>query len=237
MNGVILSPTPYGRWNLQFDWSRRCWVKIESYQLQPSVHTVSNDQVQCAQLAVRRALELGYKRIGLAIREADDEATNRAWASGFLAGTERLPKRQKIPLCIPAEWSAAAFLSWYHQYKPDVVLSIHVKILDWLKRENISVPGQIGFIDLDLKKGDGSRAGIVEDHQGVGATAVDILTRLIQQNELGLPKRCTTTSIGGAWVDGATVTQAGEVSGDDQAESLRAGGPDFRRRGPVLAGT
>lgn len=108
-------------------------------------------------------------------------------------------------MLITPQWGADAFKEWFLGHRPDVVLSTQLKALMWIKELGFRVPEDVGFIDLDCMDATGARAGVCQNHADVGAVSVDVLARLIQQNERGIPSIPQTIYLDGAWVEGKTV--------------------------------
>ena len=65
-------------------------------------------------------------------------------------------------------------------------------------------PRDIAFVDVFLEKTDGATAGVRQNHETVGAVAVEILAGQLQHNKFGVPEIPTTTFVEGTWFDGAT---------------------------------
>lgn len=206
--GLILAPLPQGRGHLRLDWSRFSAVRIEESLVHPHLHTVGNNQYQCIQLAVRHAHRLGYRRVGLVIKQGYDEVVNRFWSAGFWGQQQHFPRKDWVHPHLPRTLQKADFGRWMKREQPEVILSHHYKrIPAWLQEMGYSVPGDVGFIDLDLQDLASLRAGVQQSHHVVGTAAVDQLVGLIQRNERGIPAHTQLTLIEGQWVDGNTVAR------------------------------
>ena len=90
-------------------------------------------------------------------------------------------------------------------YRPEVVLSLHLKVQQWLLNLGLRIPDDVGFVDLDCADRGGTRAGVYQHHERVGALALDTLMLLRQRNERGIPEVPQLTLLEGAWVEGATI--------------------------------
>jgi LacI family transcriptional regulator len=62
----------------------------------------------------------------------------------------------------------------------------------------------VAFANLLLEEPDGSIAGVRQNHDVVGALAVEILAGQLQHKKFGIPKIATTTFVEGTWFDGAS---------------------------------
>lgn len=204
-SGLIIAPLPVGRGHSRLDWERFTAIRIDPSMVWPRLHSVGNNQYRCMQIAFREALGRGYHRIGFAIKKLNNERVDLLWSAGLLAEQSRHRNKEIIPMLITSQWGADAFKEWFLRYRPDVVLSTQLKALTWIKELGFRVPEDVGFIDLDCMDATGARAGVCQNHADVGAVSVDVLTRMIQQNERGIPPIPQTIYLDGAWVDGKTV--------------------------------
>lgn len=204
--GIIIGPMPKGRSHLRIDLSRFSAIKIEQALVWPRLHAVGNNQYKCIQLAIRQAHRLGYRRMGLAMRQAYDEQVDRLWSAGVLAERQHYPVKDWVSPHLPREWSLASFRKWMKEERPEVILSHQYnRIPLYLKELGYRIPKDVGFIDLDLHDFSGMRAGIKQNHFALGAVAIDQLAVLIQHNERGIPPVPQVTLLEGSWIPGATI--------------------------------
>jgi LacI family transcriptional regulator len=75
-------------------------------------------------------------------------------------------------------------------------------IMSALQQLGMRIPQDIAFVDLFLDRVDGSVAGVRQNHETVGALAVEILAGQLQHNKYGVPDIPTTTYVEGTWHDG-----------------------------------
>jgi LacI family transcriptional regulator len=219
-NGLIVAHLPMGRGHLLLNWERFCAVRIDPPLVWPRLHSVANNHYQCMQTAYREARRRGYSRIGFAIHRVDNERVDLLWLAGFAVEAQRHGRHKPVQPYLPRAWSEEAFGKWFRKYRPDVILSFHVQILTWLANLGVRVPQDVGFIDLDYMEKGTQRAGIHQNHQLVGATAVQVLARMIQFNERGIPPVPQTTLLDGAWVEGETLRPAPDSTDRTLSHSL-----------------
>jgi LacI family transcriptional regulator len=203
-DGLVVARTPSGRGHLGLDWSQFSAVKIGHSLVYPRLHCVENNQYQIMQLAIRTLRRKGYRRVGLAMRALSDETVNHGWKAGYLVETDR-PGFERIPMLITKNWNAATFKKWFQRYNPQVVVSVHLKILNWLRELGVRVPDDVGYVDLDCNDRSGARAGVYQRYEQVGAAAVNALNGLIMHSERGIPETPQLILLEGMWVDGATL--------------------------------
>jgi len=221
INGLVIAS--HGREMgdaIQFDWAKYSAVKIDYFPHEPALHNVTNNQCDTVRLAVKKAIAAGYRRIGVVMHRGWDHAVDHMWTAGFLCEQQTLPAREHIaahlfPALHPAElWlneakaavvaDAEPFSNWLKKYKPEVILSKGSFVLPVLKTLGLIVPRDIAFVDLFLDDFSGKRAGVRQNHEAVGAIAVEQLTSQLQNNKFGVPEIQTTTFVEGTWFDGAS---------------------------------
>lgn len=226
--GIILPPLPDPIPAFDFDWTHfACAVIGYSYKAH-DLHRVTNDQFNTIRTAVRRLGELGYQRIGLAIRHEDDHRVENKWTGGFLSFPS-LSSGRKLPIF---RWhyeplgdrSAASegfdawegriesppgFASWVKRHRPDAIISLQPLVIrEWLTSLDLHVPQDIALVSLNLQPNQSRFSGINQNNALLGAAAVELVVEQIYHNEHGLPPRAKTVTISGDWIDGLTTPSA-----------------------------
>jgi len=187
---------------LQFDWSRFSAVKIDYFPHHPELHNVTNNQLQVIRLAMQKVRAAGYRRVGMVMDEGWDITVDHLWQAGypweqqFLAARDRIP-----PYLLPNKMS---FAVWLKKYEPEVIISKSEFVQPFFKELKLSAPRDIAFVDIFLEDRTGKTAGVRQNHETVGALAVEILAGQLQQNKFGIPEIPTTTYVEGTWFDGAS---------------------------------
>jgi len=188
---------------LQFDWSRFSAVKIDYFPHEPELANVTNDQMHIIRLAVRKAIEAGYRRIGFVMDDGWDITVDRLWSAGFLWEQQALaPEHRIAPYMFPREES---FQDWVARHRPEVIISKSEFVLPALKAIGLRVPRDVAFVDIFLEDFSGKTAGVRQNHRTVGALAVEMLAGQMQQNKRGIPEIPTVTYVEGTWFDGRTL--------------------------------
>jgi LacI family transcriptional regulator len=201
---------------LELDWRLFSVVRIDFLPHRPALHDVSNNQRAIIQLAMRRAIAGGYRRIGLVMSDWWDRCVDFAWSAGFLTEQRALASRDRIPILIvsdhpkdpvtPRAVPRAAFERWLTLQRPDVVIGNSSYVLPRLAEMKIAVPKDMAFIDLFLDPAPDRRiAGVRQNCHRVGELAVEILVGQLQQHTFGLPQFPTSTLVEGTWFDGASL--------------------------------
>ena len=219
---IIASHRPDARTALDFDWSRFSAVKIDYSPPEPKLHLVTNDQSAIVRLAVQRVLAAGYRRIGFVMPRWWDEFVDLAWSAGFLTEQQRIPRVERIPILFystaavpknpPDEGpeyviSREALEKWLGVHQPEVLISRPLFVQSRLSELGLSIPGDLGLVDILLEKTDGAIAGVYQNCHRVGEIAVEILTGQLHQNVHGIPAIPTATYVEGTWFNGASLPE------------------------------
>ena len=198
--------------SLELDWQLFSAVKIDFLPHQPVVHSVTNDQRAIIQLAMRRAVAAGYRRIGFVMSEWWDRCVDSAWSAGFLAEQQAVASRDRIPILIVPDVAQepamprGPFERWSALHRPEVVIGNSSFVLPRLAEMKISVPADVAFVDLFLDPSSDHRvAGVRQNCHRVGELAVEILVSQLHQHTFGLPQFPTSTLVQGTWFDGASL--------------------------------
>ena len=213
---------------LQFDWPNFSAVKIDYFPHQPVLHNVTNNQCDIVRLAMQKVMAAGYRRIGFVMHRGWDHAVDHLWTAGFLVEQQHLKVRERVPAHIfpepfPVErWfhennaqvvaDLPAFRQWLEKYRPEVVISKSDFVLPLFRKMGLRIPRDVAFVDVFLEKPDGVTAGVRQNHETVGAVAVEILAGQLQHNKFGVPEIPTTTFVEGTWFDGRSCPVRGHFA-------------------------
>jgi LacI family transcriptional regulator len=77
-------------------------------------------------------------------------------------------------------------------------------VLPLIKKLGLRIPRDIAFANLFLEGLDGTMAGVQQNHDVVGGTAVEIVAGPLQHHKFGVPFIPTKTYVEGTWFDGAS---------------------------------
>lgn len=159
-------------------------------------------------LAYQNVLQLGYNRIGLVYSRYVDAEANGLAQAGYLIEQSHQPEADRIPVLFLERFKEGrppAFDRWIEEHKPDALLCLNPVVRDWLEELGLSAPKDIGLANLNLVSDVSDWSGVDEQHQEIGAAAVDILVGALSRNELGLPPQPRRILIPGEWIPGSTL--------------------------------
>lgn len=176
----------------------------------PTLPYVCSDHHGLALQAVEKALGLGYHRPGLALDEQIDRLVEGRFSAGFLYGQLRLPPSQRLHPFYEvraAEKDPAIFERWLRRERPDVIFTLYNDIKQWIERLGMSVPQDIGLIQLEWRKTEPGWAGMRQHNDLTGEAAVDTLVGMIHRGETGAQAEPRALLIAPSWQDGQTIRQ------------------------------
>jgi LacI family transcriptional regulator len=159
-------------------------------------------------LAFQTVLQRGYSRIGFIYSRYLDRESEGRTQGAFLVEQSQLPEAQRLPILFLErfkEGRPAAFDRWLETYKPDAILSINPVVREWVQESGRSVPDECGLVNLNVVDDVENWSGIRENHELIGAAAVDLLIGQLSRNEIGVPRQPRKVLIPGEWHDGGTL--------------------------------
>jgi LacI family transcriptional regulator len=157
--------------------------------------------------ALENARRLGYQRPALVLEDGIDRLVDGRFSAGFWSGQQALTASDQLPGFYAVEAARAEpvrFHAWFHEHRPDVILTLHTVVREWLSAIGVQAPRDVGLIQLERRRGCEDWAGMEQHNDLTGEAAVDMLVSLLNNNEAGVPRFPRATFIGGSWADGAT---------------------------------
>lgn len=206
INGILLPPLPPFEEGLDFPFEKFCVVTTSYTAEAMGFNMVTNNRHQIIRLALQKVKEFGYKRIGLVIDQELDRRSNHDVHAHFMLFQSQQPTADHVDILYGDNFDSQRLAKWYHDQRPEVVLSMNNSVYDWLREAGLAVPQQVGFVSLsnspDYPVG---YSGVDERSDLVGAAAVDMLTAHLIRNEIGRPESRKLTLLEGSWLDGNTL--------------------------------
>lgn len=200
--GIILSSHPDRIGHISFDLRPFSIIQLGTGIVRPVVHRVTTNGIHNLDTAIRILRRTGAERIGLVLLEIIDARNEHVWSSTFSSYQRTIPARQRVPPLIPKNLDFASFKKWFQQYRPDSIICIESRLLDWLDQLGVRYPDDVQVAALDRKPGDLAWAGIDQNHQAVGRIALELLLGQMHVHDTGVPSIPRTTLIDGQWIDG-----------------------------------
>ena len=192
------------------DWNRIPTVKIDSRHVPAQVPFVSFDQMKAVTLSFHKLRDLGYRRIGLALGEKDEDATDGLHLSGWLLAQAEEPTPTNLPpLFFPPGATATIILplldAWIRQHQLDAVMCNWRSILTMLQTIKAPRAKPLGCVCLCRSRKKQPMAGIVPNLDLVGQRAVSLLGSLINARPDKISVSPLTSYVEGTWYDGHSI--------------------------------
>ena len=224
IRGALILPPPSDISLNELSTTHLAGATIDYSLKSPQIHRSAPNYFLNMELALSKLHALGYRRIGLCTYKEALDRMGHHWLGSFLAWQSLRPTKERISVHVnpfrniyepknPKEkreaddiWikSRKAFQSWLDKCKPDVVLSNDFFFYEWLKELGHKVPEEIGFATLNTYPSRPDISGVDENHETIGASAVDLILGQFHRNNYGLPDLCKTVLIEGTWLEGET---------------------------------
>lgn len=207
IKGIIFAPLTedYPLAEFDFNWDDYATVAIEHTFDTPRIHSVCNDEMEAFRRLVIRLKKIGINRIGIAMMELEDLHVKHHWLAGYLSYNYLTSGAPTVDPFITRDWSKQTFLKWFNREKPDAIICIDDTVYNWLEEEGIRVPDDVSIASLYWLPSRSWMSGFYQNHEAMGAAAVDLLTGLLYRNEYGLPEEPKKVLIQSVWKQGHTL--------------------------------
>lgn len=206
--GIVIGNLPEaGKAPFVINWSRYACVALGYTLTDPILHRVATDTGQGFHLVIAKAIELGYRHIGISVSRQYDARTNHALlrAARYWQG-EHDRRHLKIDTLLYDEEepkrNRETVASWLSRCRPDFAVGnwVYEAIADLGWR----IPEDIAFASLDHSSVFPRHAGLDQDYATSGALAADIVIAEVSHNRRGIPPVPVEHLFQGHWVDGPT---------------------------------
>lgn len=207
IRGLIVFPSQKNRSHLKWDWNPFAASTIGYTLVQPGMERSETHLFRAMVLACRKARHQGYRRLGLAMGSADDQRSDHFFTGGFAVGQQLFDEKNRLPVFQPAwsGWNEKTFTRWLRRHQPDVVLSMHPKVMQWIVNAGLRVPDEVAFLDLNCKSPQGPYSGLYLNAEEVGSAAASQVVTRLMRNQVGLQSIPRSILIEPAWVAGSTL--------------------------------
>lgn len=206
--GLVFPPLPQPRpERLDIRWEWFASATIGYTMSEPVLHRSQADHHNLMRLTWQSLWDLGYRRIGLALRYKDDKEVENRWTSAFCMEQFYSPPKSRVPILIEEEREYESFARWVKKEKPDAVIAEDPVLLAWLEKMGLRVPADIGFAmpTTVFRKRFPEIAGVDQRTHVQGSIAIDLVVEQLHHNTRGVPQEAKAVMVTGEWVPGATV--------------------------------
>ncbi|XHR26797.1 MAG: LacI family DNA-binding transcriptional regulator [Chthoniobacteraceae bacterium] len=203
---IICTRIKHRQSRLVLDWPKFAAVEIGRSVWSPdNLHKVERSVFYELADAMHLLKKAGYRRIGLAIEPWEEVMRRGIYSAAFLMGQQRFLPAQRIPpLSAEAAWSIQTFREWMFKHRPEVLIVYEPKIiLHWLHELGLKVPEDISVFSTNV--GESSFSGLRSDIDSLGASCVEMLSLLLERDELGLTPHFRNWLVKDFWQSGETL--------------------------------
>ena len=205
IEGLIIGPVSASVGHLRIQWQRFA-AAAQGYSLaRPTLSRACNNYAGTLSLALRQLRRLGYRKIGFVMSSIVNARCHKLWEATFLQYQARIEPKYRVPPCLAARWHRQAILDWFKKTRPEAIVTCHTELQKWFAESGVDIPGDVALVHTDLHEDNAEWAGVDQQLEVVGASAVDLVAGQLLNNERGIPQHAKTVLTEGRWVKGRTV--------------------------------
>jgi LacI family transcriptional regulator len=207
IGGVIIAPLSESGVDggLGLEWGAFACAVIEHTLAEPRLHTVCNDEYTTMGSLIELLGRRGYRRIGIAMRSRFDAHVGHLWLAGFMVHHTKMPPARQVAPFVTEEWDRESFMEWFDQQEPDAIVTINNEVVEWLGESGRRVPEDVGCASVYWKSDRESLSGFYQNHELMGAEAVNVVTAQLYRNERGAPLHPKMVLVESDWREGETL--------------------------------
>ena len=215
IEGVVVAAFVPGFAEIALNWDDYAVAKIHSRHTEPEATVIGNDHIREVRLAFSRLSALGYRRIGLAIGRADEDACGHRHSAGYLMEEASIPVERHVPpLLFPYNFDSQSLRGmigrWVRRHQIDVVLCNWTSIQTMLEQEGLQVPDKVACACLCLcDPMPPGMAGVRPHLDLLGERAVSIVVAQLKTTERGVPECASSIYVQSVWQDGQSAPPRG----------------------------
>ncbi|EIP97855.1 transcriptional regulator [Opitutaceae bacterium TAV1] len=202
---AVTSPPAWAPFTMAIDWSRIAAVTVGRSLAAPLLPRVERESPEELFEVFEKIRDRGYRRIGLALSQADEERRRWNVRGSYLLFCD---KNRDVPALAPlAErhpWSPDGLQQWLREEKPDAIVVNEGAAFDWLQAAGVRVPEDVALCRLDCMPGR-PETGLAADHRSMGMEAANMLCDALEHGEIGMPATPKIVTLRNLWHEGVTL--------------------------------
>jgi len=202
IRGVLIGARWMDEPDIEFDWGAFSCVLVGEARYGASLYRVCNHHVQSCSLALRKLVDLGYRRIGVMLDERYESSRGFDYLLGVDEARHTLGSQAEFIGWMRSGWNKAQFVRWVQENQLDAVLSQFEEAA--CARELQTAKGNGVAYACLVKAEDSTGAGIEQYSHEIGRASMEMLRSLLNAGERGTIPHPRITLIEGRWVDGET---------------------------------
>ncbi len=201
--GVLIAPLAMETTEaIELEWAHYTACTIGYSFTDSPMHRAVNHHFHSSYLAVKQLEALGNRRIGLALPQAIDLRSTGMFSGGYLSAC-RLSDLASLTIFneVAGEEVFAAFGKWMQSERPDAVIGLS-DLPVRMEGHGYGIPRDVAFANIDLRPEHTGQAGIDQQSERIGVTAVDLVTAQLFRNERGVPTHPKLSLVESLWRPG-----------------------------------
>lgn len=201
IRAVIVPPVINPDAGRLFNWNAFAAVTIGP-SLDIPIHRVCNHRFRTVRTAIENLTALGYRRLGFVMAHHPLPIVEDFWCSGFISHQANLKRAETVPLLLHDPVSFREVGRWYRKHRPDAVIIHDTNQLDALVEAGLEPGRNAAVAYLNWTPSVTQLAGVDQQAELMGATAVDCLMGQLLRHEVGLPRAPQEIMIESVWRPG-----------------------------------
>ncbi len=211
IRGAIVGPMKQPVETLLWDWNQLSVVALGPSLMEAGVHRIRNHHFQAMLTAMDECHRLGYRRVGLALKEAVSQKIEHRWLAAYLLKQRQFQIPDPPKPLLTSQWTPEIFLHWLERERPDAIIGGKEDFTPWLTEAGYTIPRDLGLVALNAPL-EGPQSGISQNWAMQGERAVTLLVSLLRDNLPGLQALPRVLLVTGQWHPGQTVRPQSETS-------------------------
>lgn len=213
IRGVVIAPLLDQIDYMELEWDSFSAVTFGHTLRRPILHRVTDNQYTTMRTALQKMEERGYQRIGFVTSDNHLQRVNDAFAAVYAFWqAQRGHTDLVIPLILQqpdATFSlqtpenARRFEAYLQEKQLDGLIISNAEACRWLESLGYTWPRDLGVVTLARSSDDTSKiAGAEESFRFVASRAVDILSAMLTNGEVGIPSHPIHSQVSTHWIEG-----------------------------------
>lgn len=204
IRGLLVGSTGRHGSVVEFPWAKFAALTVGYSVESPALHRVVTHHYRNTRLALQKAVEAGYSKIGFITDEKSEATMENLHLAAFLAYQREIPEAERIPALFHEDGDEAQDVRrWYARHRPEIILSTSAGT-DVLEAAGLRVPRDVALVKLLLWDANEGVAGVLPGYERLGATAINLLVGQLQHDDYGVPEDPKIVQVEGRWCDGAS---------------------------------
>jgi DNA-binding LacI/PurR family transcriptional regulator len=209
VEAVLLGPIFERSFTNTFPWDRYSVVALEAGHFRPPCHLVMPDISSAIIGAMTRAVERGYRRIGLVEFAEPVKPVDHYDRVGGVGVCRQIAEENGVRffhLSCPS-YGALTCQNWLRSVKPDVVIAQTEAAFYWMRDHPLSSVRRAALVVLRINQAESGRgvSGFIEDHVMTATVAMKLLDSEVRNFERGRPAVPTRQLVDMPWFEGKTL--------------------------------